>query len=170
MAANTGTVMMHKATKLQAQSGAALVTALVLMTIATLLAITSMGTNTLEEKMAANSQELNRAFQTAETGLERILADNLAFDTANNKDDSGTPFIPEDDIYDYTILDDVGDYSADTVYAAVFRQKTPPKRSAKGWNREVYSFYHFDLRSTGITENVGISTVLHAGAYQVGPK
>ncbi len=163
--------MMHRSTHSQAQSGAALVTALVLMTVVTLLAITSMGTNTLEEKMAANSQELNRAFQTAETGLERILADNLAFDTGNKKADSGTPFIPEDDIYDYSIPDtDVGDYSADTEYGAVFREKTPPKRSATGWNREVYSFYHFDLRSTGVTENVGISTVLHAGAYQVGPK
>ncbi|MFT4563856.1 MAG: Tfp pilus assembly protein PilX, partial [Gammaproteobacteria bacterium] len=40
----------------RAERGAALVTALVLLTVVTMLAITSMGTNTLEEKMAANSQ------------------------------------------------------------------------------------------------------------------
>ena len=163
--------MMHRSIHMHSQRGAALVTSLVLLTIVTLLAITSMGTNTLEEKMAANSQEVNRAFQTAETGLEKILADDDAFDTNNKVDDNGTPFIPDDDIYDFTDQDlDVGDeYHAETVYAAEFRQKTVPKRSAEGWNAEVYSFYHFDLTATGVTA-AGISTALYAGAYQVGPK
>jgi len=153
------------------QDGAALITALVMMTIMTLLAITSMGTNTLEEKMAANSQEVNRAFQTAETGLQRVLGDNNAFDTNNKVDDNGTPFDLGDDIYDFTDTDtDLGDeVGLDTVYQAEFIQKTPPKRSADGWNAEIYSFYHFDLSASGQTIS-GISTTLHAGAYQVGPK
>jgi type II secretory pathway pseudopilin PulG len=153
------------------QGGAALITALVMMTIMTLLAITSMGTNTLEEKMASNAQEVNRAFQTAETGLAKVLDRNDAFDTANQVDDMGTPFDLSDDVYDFTDSDtDVGDeYHAETVYQAEFRQKTVPKRSAKGWNRAIYSFYHFDLSATGTTFS-GVSTTLHAGAYQVGPK
>lgn len=154
------------------QSGAALITALVMMTIMTLLAITSMGTNTLEEKMAANSQEVNRAFQTAATGLQRVLDDNDAFDTNNKVDDNGTPFDLSDDIYDFTASDNTFSgthYDAETVYQAEFRQKTRPKRSADAWNAEIYSFYHFDLSASGELPS-GISTTLHAGAYQVGPK
>jgi Tfp pilus assembly protein PilX len=152
------------------QTGAALITALVLLTIMTLLAVTSMGTNTLEEKMAANAQETNRAFQTAETGLQLVLADDAAFDTNNKVDDNGTPFVRDDDVYDFTGSDpNVGDYNADTVYTGEFRQKTPPKRAAKSWNAETYSFYHFDLSARGATQS-GASTTLHAGAYQVGPK
>ncbi len=158
------------------QHGAALVTALVMMTIMTLLAITSMSTNTLEEKMAANSQEVNRAFQTAETGLARILADDNAFDTANSVDDNGTPFNRADDVYDYVITDTVvaTHYSAQTRYTAEYRQQTPPKRGS-GWDTSM-SFYHFDLGATGATNiglstaSTGVSTALHAGAYQVAKK
>jgi len=153
---------------IQHQSGAALVTSLILLTVVTLLAITSMSTNTLEEKMASNSQEMNRAFQTAETGLAKILADDDAFNTTNSVDDNGTPFDPSDDIYDYTTTDSaVGPYTAETVYNAEFRQKTIPKRGT-GWDTSM-AFYHFDLGSRGITET-GVSAEHHAGAYQVGKK
>lgn len=154
---------------LRNQRGAALVTALVLLTIVTLLAITSMGTNTLEEKMAANSQEVNRAFQTAETGLAKVLADDTAFNTNNKVNDGGTPFDPTDDVYDFTAIDtDVGDqYHAETEYTANFRQKTIPKRGT-GWDTTM-AFYHFDLGATGTTQS-GVRAAVHAGAYQVGKK
>ena len=150
------------------QRGAALITALVFLTVLTLLAIASMGTNTLEEKMAANAQEVNRAFQTAETGLRLAFDDDTAFNTTNALDDNGTPFNPADDIYDFSGVDaDVGDYSADTQFAAYFQQKTIPQRGS-GWDTSM-AFYHFDLISRGDTET-GASTTLHAGAYQVGKK
>ncbi|MDA0822197.1 MAG: PilX N-terminal domain-containing pilus assembly protein [Proteobacteria bacterium] len=151
-----------------AERGAALVTSLVLLTVVTMLAITSMGTNTLEEKMAANSQEVNRAFQTAETGLQKVFEDSDAFNIVNLVDDNGTPYDPSDDIYDYEFSDnDVGPYSADTEYAAFFRQKTIPKRGS-GWDTKA-AFYHFDVVANGETES-GASTILHAGAYQVGKR
>ncbi|MFP6780947.1 MAG: PilX N-terminal domain-containing pilus assembly protein, partial [Gammaproteobacteria bacterium] len=83
------------------QRGAALITALVMLTIMTLLAISSMSTNTLEEKMASNAQQVERAFHTAETGLQMVLADNNAFDTNNNVNNNNTPFNMSDDVYDY---------------------------------------------------------------------
>jgi type II secretory pathway pseudopilin PulG len=160
--------MNYRSMNSRRERGAALVTALVLLTIMTLLAITSMGTNTLEEKMAANTQEVNRAFQTAETGLRTIMGDDNAFNTGNSVNDNGTPFDPTDDIYVYTASDiDVGTYSADTVYTAVFRQTTIPKRGS-GWDTSM-AFYHFDLGASGATVT-GVSTILHAGAYQVGKK
>ena len=105
------------------QHGAALITALVMLTVVTMLALTSLGTNTLEEKMASNSQEVNRAFQTAEAGLAKAFDDDDAFNIVNLVDDNGTPYDPTDDIYDFSFSDnDVGPYSADTDFAAYFRQ------------------------------------------------
>ena len=60
----------------ESQSGAVLFTALVLMVLMTLLAVTMMGNTAIDEKMAQNSQEQNRAFQAAETGIELALANS----------------------------------------------------------------------------------------------
>ncbi|MGR9089576.1 MAG: pilus assembly PilX family protein [Gammaproteobacteria bacterium] len=159
---------MHHLSTRSSERGAALITALVMLTIVTMLAIASMGTASLEEKMAANSQEVNRAFQTAETGLEKAFQDDDAFNIVNLRDNNGTPYDPTDDIYDYTGSDnDVGLYGAETNFAAFFRQKTIPKRGS-GWDTSM-AFYHFDVVSEGRT-NAGVSTVLHAGAYQVGKR
>lgn len=149
------------------QQGAALVTALVMLTVVTMLALTSLGTNTLEEKMASNSQEVNRAFQTAESGLQIAFADDDAFNIVNLVDDNGTPYDPTDDIYDFADSEDVGLYNAETDFAAFFNQKTIPKRGS-GWDTSM-AFYHFDVISNGETQT-GASTILHAGAYQVGKR
>ena len=150
------------------QHGAALITALVMLTVVTMLALTSLGTNRLEEKMASNSQEINRAFQTAETGLQRALDDDDTFNIVNDVDDNGTPYDPTDDIYDFSEIDiPVGPYAAETDFSAYFRQETIPKRGS-GWDTST-AFYHFDVISNGATQT-GASTILHAGAYQVGER
>lgn len=56
------------------QNGAALVVGLMLLVILTLLAISGMGTATTELVMAGNEQFQARAFQAAETGIERVIA------------------------------------------------------------------------------------------------
>ncbi len=138
------------------QNGAALITALIFMVILTMLALSSMNTSTLEERMAANSQEVNRAFQTAESGLE------IAFDDANSFSINNTESNP------YTGSDtDFGSYSADTNFEVAFRQQTAPKRGS-GWDSN-YALYHFNVQSTGATDS-GAETTIHAGAYQVGYK
>ena len=138
------------------QNGAALITALVFLVILTMLALSSMSTSTLEERMAANSQEINRAFQTAESGLE------LAFDDVNSFSINNTEANPNTGS-----VTDFGSYDADTSYEVAFRQATSPKRGS-GWDSS-YALYHFDLQSTGATD-AGATTTLHAGAYQVGYK
>ncbi len=55
------------------QRGAALVIALILLLVMTLLGVAALRTTTLEERMAANSQEHNRAFHAAESGLTQGL-------------------------------------------------------------------------------------------------
>jgi type IV pilus assembly protein PilX len=56
------------------QQGAALVVGLMLLVILTLLAISGMSTATTELVMAGNEQFQARAFQAAETGIERVIA------------------------------------------------------------------------------------------------
>jgi type IV pilus assembly protein PilX len=151
------------------QSGAVLVTALVFLVIMTLLALSSITTNTLEERMAANIQEINRSFQAAETGLAIIMVDDTAFETANTVDDNGTPGDPTDDIYTYDKADagvgGTGGYSGSAGYRSAFVQKTTPPRGS-GWDSSM-AFYFFDFESVG-SLNSGASTTLHAGGYQVG--
>jgi Tfp pilus assembly protein PilX len=158
----------HKASK---QNGAALVTALVLLTIMTMLAMTSMSTNTLEEKMAANAQEMNRAFQAAEMGLRLAMNNANAFDYTNTFTDSGTPFDKSDDVYDFETTESTiaNAYGAEAMYRAWFREETNTiARGGPGWDvGKVYFF--FDLESTGSTPSA-TSTTVRAGAFQVGPQ
>lgn len=153
------------------QRGAALVTALVLLTIMTVLALTSMNTNTLEEKMAANAQDMNRSFQAAESGLRLAFNDGSAFSLANLLNDQGT-FDESDDAYGYEVLNldktDLGsEYDVNVEYRAWFReQKNSIARNRRGWDVGKLYFF-FDLESTGSTRNS--SATVSGGAYQVGP-
>ena len=137
------------------QNGAALITALVMLVILTMLGLSSMSTNTMEERMAANSQEINRAFQAAESGLDQGYTDVNSFSLNNTTDNPNS----------YTIS--IGDYDAQLTYSIGFRQETAPKRGS-GWGAN-YAFYHFDIDSTAVTAS-GASTSIHAGSYQVGRK
>ena len=56
------------------QQGAVLITGLIFMVVLTLLAVASMRNTGLEEKMAANAQNQNMAFQAAEAALRQGLS------------------------------------------------------------------------------------------------
>ena len=62
------------------QTGAVLVISLILLMILTLLGLSSMKMTSLEEKMAANSQESIGALQSAESGLADALDNPGAID------------------------------------------------------------------------------------------
>ena len=141
-----------------------LITALIMLVLLTLLGIGSITTTTMEERMAANNQEVSRAFQAASSGLSMVLSDEDAFATTNTVDSDGTADDP------YNKSSSVGAtgihaYNASTTYNSVFRQVTVPPRGS-GWDN-TYGFYHFNLSATGRTDSGAVSTV-HAGAYQVG--
>lgn len=66
-----------KSGRLVAQRGAALIVSLVILLLMTIIGITSMSTNSMEEKMAGNMRDRNLAFQAAEAALrdgEALLA------------------------------------------------------------------------------------------------
>ena len=57
------------------QQGAALVVGLLILLLATFLAVASMNNANMQERMAANSQNLNSAFQAAESAIDDQIRD-----------------------------------------------------------------------------------------------
>ena len=117
------------------QSGAVLFTALVMMVLMTLLAVTMMGNTAIDEKMAQNSQEQNRAFQAAETGIEMALADVNVLKTSHGFNDDGTRTdgaVVTNDSTDASnqIFAGADGYAVDIEYSSVFLQKTPVSRGS----------------------------------------
>jgi len=153
------TMKLHRCTY-KSEAGAALITALIFLVIMTLLALTSMNTTTLEEKMAANSQEINRVFQAAETGLARAYNDDAAFNTSHT---TATPYWPA--ATDIGPPDD--SYNATMRYKAVFVQATKPPREAM-FEVGTAQAYHFDFEANASAQS-GTAQTLNQGAYQIGP-
>ncbi|WP_203301798.1 pilus assembly PilX family protein [Marinobacter sediminum] len=61
------------------QRGAVLIVSLIILLVLTLVGIAGMNTSVLQERMAVNAQNSNRAFQAAESSV-RALADELYAD------------------------------------------------------------------------------------------
>lgn len=57
------------------QQGVTLLVALVMLLIMSMIAVTSLTTSTLEEKMAINTQNQISTFQAAESGIDRAIND-----------------------------------------------------------------------------------------------
>lgn len=169
--------------KIAQQNGAALITALVMLVLLTMLGLANMGTTTMEERMAANTQANNRVFQAASTGIEIVYADEAAFDTRLTEDTDGTasdtyadPADATKDKYDTSVGGSGSDaYDAVATYNSVFTQSTTPPRGS-GWDSS-FAYYYFNLSATGClvvdnTEtdctNAIASNTLNQGAYQVG--
>ncbi len=143
------------------QQGAALITALIFLVILTMLGLSTMNTNVMEERMSSNSQEANRVFQAAESGVETAYDDGDAFQTSNVAELDG---IPGSDTYDKPDLN-VGSYNVTVAYNSIYRQMTAPPRGS-GWDATM-AYYHFNLSATA-TSPSGATTNVNAGAYQVG--
>lgn len=145
------------------QRGAVLIVALVLLTLLTFIAVTALNTSGMEEKMAGNTQESHRAFQTAETGLANTFADSSLFVLTEDAGltDCGAGAGAQLDLVN------VGDYSADgTVCTAFIMWSQPPRGS--GYSATSFSAAHFEMTSVGTTDSQA-TTILNAGAYQIAP-
>ena len=146
------------------QSGAVLFTALVLMVLMTLLAVTMMGNTSMDEKMAQNSQDKNRAFQAAETGIEMAIANSGSMNTSNSiTDSSGVSSFSQGD--ETTLGTSVTGYGVSVTYSSVFLQKTPVTRGS-GFDSS-FANYWFELQSKARTDTGAESTV-SLGMFQVG--
>jgi hypothetical protein len=137
--------------------------ALVLLTVLTFIAVTALNTSSMEEKMAGNTQESHRSFQTAETGIANTFADPSLFVLTEDATLVGCAANAGSKLD----LTDVGDYSADGTVCTTFVMWTPPPRGS-GYSASAFSAAHFEMSSTGTTDSQA-TTVLAAGAYQIAP-
>ena len=146
------------------QSGAVLFTALVLMVLMTMLAVTMMGNTAMDEKMAQNSQDKNRAFQAAETGIEMAIANSGSMNTSNAiQASTGESNFTTPDAT--TLGSSTTGYGVSVTYSSVFLQKTPVTRGS-GFDSS-FANYWFELQSKARTDTGAESTV-SLGMFQVG--
>ncbi len=138
------------------ERGAVLIVSLILLVVMTLLGVTSMNSTSLEEKMAANTQETTRAFQTAETGLSMSFNDNAAYDLSSGYDPAATTVSGTSDTVDV---------------ASSFKGWSPPPTGSL-YSATSFQAAHFNFNSIGSTGPSGsaVSVTLDGGAYQIAPK
>lgn len=132
------------------QRGAALVMALVILLILTLLGITAMGTSSLEEKMAGNIQEATRAFEAGESGLNRALNEEGTLDLNNTTTKN----------YSFD-----SDKSGKAEVKTTFIEYSKAKRGS-GYGSTYGNVANFDQVSTGTTVT-GAKSVIHQGIAQI---
>ena len=134
--------MTHPTNQLK-QRGAALVVAMMLLLVLTILAISGMNSASLEFVMAGNEQFHQNAFQAAETGIADALA-NVTFNpdpTLPTAKRNGTPA--------------TGD---------AFNSETIPQLnglglpSDEGSSRGKYVTYHFEIASIGTSSRSATAT------------
>jgi Tfp pilus assembly protein PilX len=166
----------HRPAARSRQSGAVLVIAMIMLLVLTLLGVTAMNTTSMQERMAANSQELTRAFQAAETGLWSAVLNiqNLYLVNTNNTTTGYSD-----------ALSSGNGKSAGAFYATAYLYCGKPHRGPNASSGNVSSNYYFDSRSdgysrvtdvsgttiTGTTTPSGASeVVVHGGFYVEGGK
>ncbi len=132
------------------QSGVALITSLIMLTILTLLAMAAMNTSTLDEKMAINMQQDFSSFHAAESGY------NQTFDLPNS-------IRPDEEVTLQIILPN------ETVVDIKTSHRTdgpPPEGSGYSATAGMHAAY-FDVHSTA---NVSKSqSSVRGGMYQMAP-
>ncbi len=142
----------------RAQGGAVLIVSLIILIILTLIGVSGMTTTSMEERMASNSQEIQRAFQAAESGVALAFQDVDSFNLSAEVNTGQTSITNSDDDYDTT-----------TEYVG---ESAPPINS--GYSATKFQASHFNIESTGHSHggvaSGGAEAVLNAGAYQISPK
>ena len=110
------------------QRGAVLVVSLVMLVVLTLLGVSVMNISQLEERMASNSQELNQAFHSAETGLSQGYLDEDAWSLTDDASQAMT--VIDSELPDSIKRSDSTSYSSEFLSASSWvRFRTSTSRS-----------------------------------------
>ena len=151
------------------QQGAVLITSLIFLIILTILAVTSMSTNTLEERMAANAVENNIVFQAAESAAP--LTWNSFWGQTNP--DNFRPDALQGKAPD--TIEDFDGNKTDIEYLAFYEQESDSRRCAGDTDPAQCSeagqtsrqFYR--VKTTAKNTDTGVSATIHMGGYKWGP-
>ena len=124
--------------------GVALVIALLLLVVLTLLAVGGMNSAAVEFVMAGNDQFHENAFQASETGIQATIAAGAFNPQTVSVTVNGTVPNSTTDTYSAVILSELGGAAQPGIWGS-------------SWNS--FSTYHFEVDSTG--NSLRASTALH---------
>jgi len=146
------TDLMAAPTRARTQRGVALVMALVILLILSLMGVSAMGTGTAQTVMARNSQDSQRAFEAAESGLSKAINTAGSFDLnapVTNNFTFGT-----------------GANAPRAEVTTAFLAFAAPKRGS-GYSAVNFDAANFDQSSAGIVDAANAQTTLHQGVSQI---
>lgn len=158
------------------QQGAVLIVSLVMLLLMTILGLTAMSSATMEQKMAANSQDLNITLQASESATRAVYEDINVLGEALN---SSTPVERTVTLSNaiITVVDPLSGVATsvigpeDTVTSSASVQyigQSPVSGFSLGVNKTNFAAYHFAVTGTGTMSNK-INTVTAQGVYRVAP-
>lgn len=147
------------------QVGAALVMALVILLVLTLLGVSAMRTSSLEQIMSGNVQDMMRAFEAAESGSAHALVDLSTFNTMTG---------PITASYNVTGSSDVLKSTA-VIFPPVKLQITdcPRGHSGSGQSKKCAHYEQVVVGATGVTidgaASIGAQSVRDQGVMTDAP-
>lgn len=136
-----------------AQTGAVLITALVILLVLTLLGVTALSSTAMEQRMAGNSMTSTLAFEAAESGLASSTGTAVSLSSVTTAN------------YSFG-----GGRSGSQVQTG-FKGYSVPKRTSNStevYSQTAFNFANFDQVSTGTAADA--RAVLHQGMRQLIPK
>lgn len=148
------------------EQGIALVTALILLLVMTILGISTVSTASMEVRMAANDQFLENAFQAAETGLDGDLArlnnGAVVSPAATGNPAAGDPLVCNAPV-EGAVPEIGGIFTTTLCYVGT-------GGLPEGYDIGKYNHYMFQNDSQGVVEMGQASSLQSLGMSIVGPK
>lgn len=136
------------------ERGAALIFALSILLVLTVLGVSALRSSSLEQIMAGNTQAMTRAFEAAESGMTLSMANTGNFAHMATTATNTYTFAP---------------MGATAVVETRLKQTTATRRSSKPTGQRTADFAHFDQKATATTDT-GAKVVLHQGVRKSIPK
>jgi type IV pilus assembly protein PilX len=129
------------------QNGAALIVALLLLLVLTILAVAGMNSASLELTMAGNEQYRQNSFQAAETGIATALI-NGVFNPATASEAIAT---------NVKVTGSTSDFYTTTINNQMSGNAQP---AVYGYAWDAFSTYHFQIQSAGSSaRNSSLNTI-----------
>lgn len=154
----TGTGCGRNGIRPSRETGAALVVSLVILLILSVIGISALMGTALESKMAGNVQEMNRAFQAAETGIDNAIV-------VDGVQESGTL----SGSVSLSSGDDPSRVLATVSYGSTFCCfAKPPRKTTIIFGDKAGRSARFETASTG-RAGIGAKTKLTQGWYKMAP-
>jgi len=137
------------------QNGFVLVACLIILLVLTVLGVSSMNTATLQQRMAANSQNKYGTFQIAESAIDDTFKAGTDINTVIS---NGTP------------VTTTYDYGSDYTTATTTRPQPTDPRYLTGFSLNIFSGATVEINGSAASSGTGAKSQLALGVTKVIPK